>query len=261
MKHVIAVSAYGESPFLEQCLSSLKQQKHGGDVVICTSTPGDFINKLAWKYNIPVYERDGEPGLADDWNFCIAVARDLDADFVTIAHQDDRYLPDYSWKVTRVFEFGQIPFVCTRCENKDEHGHAFTGKAEKVKRFLRWPLSIWALTGTGFGKLHALRFGNAIACPTVTYNLGLLEGDLFDSGYRFVTDWEALRKIALMPGQIICVEEPLVEIRLHDDSETKSRTDDGTREKEEAEMLEKMNPKWLAGLIKKFYRPSEVYGK
>ena len=70
-RHSFVVCAYGESPYLEACLKSLKAQTVPSEILICTSTPNRHVEQLAVKYGIPLKERDvqreggvrGEPQL------------------------------------------------------------------------------------------------------------------------------------------------------------------------------------------------------
>ena len=90
-KHVFAVCAYKDSPYLEQCIRSLKAQTVPSHIIICTSTPSSYIDRLAWKYGLQVYVRQGESNIKDDWNFAYSMA---EGGLVTIAHQDDMYHRD-----------------------------------------------------------------------------------------------------------------------------------------------------------------------
>ena len=63
IKHSFAVCAYGDSPYLERCLRSLKAQTAPSELLICTSTPSPFISGLAEKYGIPLVVRDGTSGI------------------------------------------------------------------------------------------------------------------------------------------------------------------------------------------------------
>ena len=58
-KHVFAVCAYKDSPYLEQCIRSLKAQTVPSHIIICTSTPSSYIDRLAWKYGLQVCVRQG----------------------------------------------------------------------------------------------------------------------------------------------------------------------------------------------------------
>ena len=42
-KHVFAVCAYKDSPYLEQCIRSLKAQTVPSHIIICTSTPSSYM--------------------------------------------------------------------------------------------------------------------------------------------------------------------------------------------------------------------------
>ena len=50
--HTFIVLAYKESAYLEDCIKSVINQTYPSRVIIATSTPNDFISKLAKKYNI-----------------------------------------------------------------------------------------------------------------------------------------------------------------------------------------------------------------
>ena len=85
-KHVFAICAYKDSPYLESCIRSLVGQRTKSPVILCTSTPSPYIDGLAGRYGIPVFVRDGASNMRDDWNFAYHMA---DGELVTIAHQDD----------------------------------------------------------------------------------------------------------------------------------------------------------------------------
>ena len=92
MTHTFAVCAYGDSPYLDNCLRSLVRQPGNPEIICCTSTPSHYIEETVWKYGIPLHVRDGESNIQDDWNFAYETAK---GDLVTLAHQDDMYHKDY----------------------------------------------------------------------------------------------------------------------------------------------------------------------
>ena len=49
---------------------------------MATSTPNEWIQGLAEKYEIPLYINTGEGGIAQDWNFAYRQAK---TDYITIA--------------------------------------------------------------------------------------------------------------------------------------------------------------------------------
>ena len=91
--HTFVVCAYKESEYLEECIISLLNQTMQSEIKIATSTPNDYIQSLAEKYKLEVLVNYGETGIAGDWNFALGCA---DTKYVTIAHQDDIYLEDYT---------------------------------------------------------------------------------------------------------------------------------------------------------------------
>ena len=47
--HTFAICAYKESQYLEECIQSLKKQTVKSNIIMCTSTPNDYIKDLAKK--------------------------------------------------------------------------------------------------------------------------------------------------------------------------------------------------------------------
>ena len=90
--HTFAICAYKESPYLEECITSLMEQTVKSEIFIATSTPNKYIDDIAAKYNLKVYVNEGESGITQDWNFAYSKVQ---TDYVTIAHQDDKYAPEY----------------------------------------------------------------------------------------------------------------------------------------------------------------------
>ena len=54
--HTFAICAYKESPYLEECILSLKNQTVKSNIIMATSTPNEWIQGLAKKYEIPMDE-------------------------------------------------------------------------------------------------------------------------------------------------------------------------------------------------------------
>ena len=48
--HTFVVLAYKESKYLEDCIKSVLNQKYESKVVVATSTPNKYIEKLANRY-------------------------------------------------------------------------------------------------------------------------------------------------------------------------------------------------------------------
>ena len=91
--HTFVVPAYGDSPYLEECLVTLRAQSVRSRVLLCTSTPSPFIDAAAERFAAPVLVNPRREGMAQDWTFAYRTA---ETPYVTLAHQDDCYLPDYT---------------------------------------------------------------------------------------------------------------------------------------------------------------------
>ena len=87
-KHTFVVLAYKESKFLEDCIKSVLNQTVETNVVIATSTPNDYIKKLAKKYSLKVIVNKGKNGIGPDFDFALHATK---SELITIAHQDDIY--------------------------------------------------------------------------------------------------------------------------------------------------------------------------
>ena len=255
-KHVFAVAAYGESPYLPDLLQSLQEQSIKSKIIICTSTPNAYITGLSARFSVPVYVHEGPHGLRNDWNFAYEEGAKL-APLVTIAHQDDVYHRDYTKALLHAYKlFPDMSVFCCRYETIDAESKVISGKAENVKRLLRLPLRLHRLSNRSFVKLLPLRFGNGIGCPTCTYNVSYCEAPLFRNDYHFVIDWETLIRLARLPGRFICIEKPLVSYRVHAGAETMRNIENHNREKEEAEIFESLYGKNFTKLLMHFYRKS-----
>ena len=101
--HTFVVCAYKQSEYLEECIQSLKKQNVQSNIIISTSTPNEYITNIAKKYDLPVYINEGEKGIGKDWNFGISK---IETDYVTIAHQDDVYKPNYLEEIVNNIEKG-----------------------------------------------------------------------------------------------------------------------------------------------------------
>lgn len=245
--HVFAICAYKDSPYLEACIRSLKGQKIPSPVILCTSTPSLYIRELARAYEIPVYIREGEPGICQDWNFAWHMAQ---AELVTIAHQDDVYHKDYTSELLKAYKKWPDMTLFTSDYVIIKNGQVMKDDGMLwIKRLLRLPLRFQSQCHRTLIKKLPLMLGNSICCPATSYNKKKLGEPLFQSDYRFALDWENLLNLACRPGRFICREKPLIYYRVHDGSATKACILDQRRAREEEEMFQRFWPAWAARLL------------
>ncbi len=266
--HAFVICAYKESPYLEFCMRSLRRQTVRSDVYLVTSTPSEYIDKLAAKYRIPVFVRDGKSSLREDWLFGWQLAG-TDHSLVTIAHQDDKYHPRYTEEVLAAYKaYPDMTVFCSDYvvlkteEGTLSDGNAYPGSVEMVcgdlvrfvKKVLRLPLRCRSLANKTWVKKLPLMFGNSICCPSCTYNHDLIGNDMFRSEMEFALDWDNLFELAKRPGRFICSETPLLAYRIHDGATTKACIEDNRRSRDEIEMFRKMWPEWIVKILMKYYK-------
>ena len=250
--HTFAICAYGESEYLEECVDSLVRQSVKTNLIICTSTPCEYIFNIAKKYRIPVYVREGKSGLRDDWNFAYNTA---DSDWVTIAHQDDCYHRDYAkYLIKRTSELeGAIVFFTDYLPIKNNR----VGERDinsKIRRFLRTPMKNDNLAKKRFWKKGILSLGDSICCPSVTYNKSILGDNVFTSDLKFAIDWETLYQLAGKDGAFAYVDKPLTYYRVHDGATSMDFIVNHTRELDDIYMFNLFWPEWMTKIIMVFYK-------
>lgn len=253
--HVFAICAYKESPYLEECVKSLKKQIQKSEIIMCTSTPCEYIKSIAEQYEIPLYVREGKSDIKDDWNFAYNMA---DADFVTIAHQDDVYSEHYEEEFyKKISEYNQHDVVTMYLTDylplKDSTGTEKDINC-KIRRILRMPLKNKTLAGKRWIRKATLAFGNSICCPTVTYNKGKLGENVFTSEYKFNIDWDTFLKLAKAEGTFAYVDKPLTFYRIHDGATSKEFIENTLRIEEDTRMFNQFWPGWITRLIMCFYK-------
>lgn len=268
--HAFVICAFGKSPYLENCIRSLLRQTAPSEIYIATSTPSEHIRRLARKYGLPLWVRQGESGIREDWLFAWREGGKRKR-LITIAHQDDCYCRDYAKTVLAMYE--RYPDMTVFCSDyvtlKTRESRMADGTyypvqtricagdlVRLVKKLLRLPLRFRFYANRTWVKKSALIFGNSICCPSCTYNYSLIGDHMFDSGYSFALDWENLLSLAERPGRFVCVEEPLIAYRVHSGAATKKCIEDHRREADEASMFRKLWPDWMASLLMRFYKQS-----
>ncbi len=249
--HTFAICAYKESRYLEKCVQSLVNQTVNSKIIMCTSTPCEYINNIVRKYNLNMYIREGTSDIKDDWNFAYNSA---DSKYVTVVHQDDeydsKYLQGFIDKLVKNKKEVTI-FLTDYQPLKD--GVISKDVNCKIRKLLRIPIKSSVLSNVKFFKKSILSFGNSICCPTVTYNKELLGDSIFTSDMKFNIDWDTFLKIANIKGRFLYNSNPLVYYRVHDEATSKEFIDNNKRYTEDTEMFNKFWPRWVTKIIMHFY--------
>lgn len=254
--HTFVILAYKESEYLENCIKSVLNQTLKTNAIIATSTPNNYIKKLAKKYNLEIIINENPNGIAGDFNFAVTC---IDSDLITIAHQDDEYDNNYAKKVIdnyKKYKDSIIFFTDYYEIRKDEK--VYNNKILKLKRLLLTPLRLKKISNLKFIKRSAIRFGNAICCPSVTFcKKNISTNEIFTSSFTSNMDWLAWERLSKLKGRFTYINEPLMGHRIHAESTTTKIIKDGNRTKEDYEMFIKFWPKCIAKIINNLYKKNE----
>ena len=137
--HTFVVCAYKESPYLEECIRSLVAQTVRSNIEIYTSTPNEYIRNIGEKYHIPVYvNEEAGQGIQADWNYAYNHAK---TDYVTVAHQDDVYEPEYVRAFLKCIKTYDDWSIYYTDYTPIKHGDSSKRDVNsKIRRLLRFPV-------------------------------------------------------------------------------------------------------------------------
>lgn len=251
INHTFAVCAYKESQYLEKCIRSLLKQSVPSNIIVCTSTPNDYIKGIAEKYSLRLYIRDGKSDIQDDWNFACDCAK---TDWVTVAHQDDYYHHDFVKILLEKIKKYPDAIMAFTDYRPVKNGEVTRDINNYLRHVLRTPMKSKTLANIKFFKKYSLSMGNCICCPAVSYNKKLIKGKIFTSNLKFSLDWDTFYKYACMNGRFIYIDKPLTFYRIHNEATTKEFIVDNRRIAEDMEMFDKFWPHWFTKFIMHFYK-------
>ena len=252
ISHTFAVCAYGQSPYLEKSIRSVVQQSVKSRVIVCTSTPSDYIRDLAEKYHLPYYVREGTSSLQDDWNYAYDQA---ETEYVTITHQDDIYHRDYLKYMDQYL--GKHPdtlIAMTDYRIINQHQQVRWDVSLLIKQIMKLPLRFPFLADKRWVKLGVQSLGNGICCPSVCYHKAILGKSIFQSGYHYALDWDVFVQIARKKGRFTYIPKELFYYRIHDGATTKACLKNQEKTREELEMFGKFWPAPVVKLLMRFYK-------
>ncbi len=251
--HTWVICAYQESPYLEECILSLKKQTVTSCIQMITSTPNTHISGLAAKYDIPVKINTGKTGIGEDWNFGLGSAQ---TELITLAHQDDCYEPDYIQTMLLLMNHAADPILFFSNYFEIKNGQRTDmDRLLRIKRSMLIPVRIFS--GQRWARRLSISFGNPICCPSVTYRKSVLNGRKFSSGFQSNMDWEMMEGLSRVTGSFVYAPKPLMGHRIHEESTTSKLIGKNLRTQEDYEMMRKFWPDWAAKRLSRIYAASE----
>ena len=259
--HCFVVPAYGDSPHLRACLDSLRAQTRRSPIILCSSTPHAGLQALADEYDARLALHSPNAGIGHDWNAALAEAG---SDWVTLAHQDDVYLPEFAQQ-TLTAAMRQPQAVMVMTGYGELIGDEAAGRPRLFSAMLLIKRMLLELGFMGRGavaepaaKRRLLRFGCPIPCPAVT--LRTRAGLRFREDLKVNLDWEAWLRLAAQPGAFAYVRQTLMLHRIHAGSETSGGIRAGVRAREDLMMFRAQWPEPIARVLARAYAMSYATG-
>lgn len=251
--HTWLICAYRESAYLEDCIRSLKAQQVPSRILVCTSTPNEHIAALADKYGLELRVNPGQPGIGTDWNFALDQG---ETEWLTIAHQDDVYDPDYTAEMLRRVSRARDPILYFSDYAELRSGkRVTTNKLLRIKRLLLIPTRLFPAWKAA--RRMSLAFGDPICCPAVTYRRSRLGSLRFENHFRSDLDWEMEEKLSRLKGSFVYDPGRRMCHRIHEESATTEIIGDHARTLEDFEMMKKFWPAPIAKRLSRVYASSE----
>lgn len=252
INHTFVICAYKKSQYLEDCIQSLQRQTVKSNIIMATSTPNDYLDSISKKHNIPLYINSEKKGIGSDWNFALSLPN---TEYVTIAHQDDIYLKNYSIKCIKQLENKKGVIAFTNYQEIRDDKVQDKNINLKIKDFMLFFLYLFP--GSKFIRRRVLSFGSPICCPAVTYNMIQLNGFRFSTDLSVSLDWDAWIRMTEFGGLFNYIPENLMYHRIHLESETTNAIENNQRAQEDLRMFEKFWPLPIAKIIYSIYKKSE----
>lgn len=254
--HTFVICAYKEVPYLEECVESLQKQELKSEIIISTSTPNNYIKKVAKEYGVKLVINEGKGGHTEDFCFAYKQAK---TKYVTLCHQDDIYLPEFSKKVVAKMEKCKNPLIAFTNYNELKNGELIkTNKVLKIKHLMNFPFRFKMVSGIKFIKKMVLAFGCPICAPTVTYNKELIKEPVIENDLKSNIDWITWIYFAGLKGNFVYVKDKLLNHRIHALSTTSLVIENQDKHKEDYMIFRKFWPDWIAKKILKIYEKSEI---
>lgn len=249
--HTFIVPAYGESPFLRHCLRTLQAQTIASHILVTTSTPSLPLAGIAREFGLDVIVNPRHQSIGADWNFALDQAKTR---FVTLAHQDDAYHPQFRARTRDLF--ARCPGATLTCTGYEEIGD--DGKVRNSRIWLVKTLLVAAFAGrrevvSGRRGRLLLSFGNPLSCSSVTFDRDRLAGLRFSETLASNLDWHAWLTLIERGDRLAITRDRLVQRRYNDATATSRLIADGRRQAEDLLMFEHLWPRPVARLLARLY--------
>ncbi len=247
------IPAFGESPFLEECINSLKRQTEACEIIVTTSTPNEFILKISEKLNIELLLNLNGGSIAKDWNYAI---KQGSGDLIVLAHQDDLYRKSFAKEYLRFHEENPTAGIIFSQIDELIDGQVIQkGKRENVKNILRKiAFGNKKVISDSWAYRKLLGLGCAIPCPAVAFSKKIAQSLNFSDQFSLNLDWATWARLASERVPFGYIPKPLMIHRIHSGAETQIGILEKRREKEDYQLFSQFWPSSVAKFLLVLYK-------
>lgn len=233
-------------------MHSLQAQTVRSSILVATSTPNRHIEAIARRHGVPVAVNPVSAGIASDWNFAYEQAH---SDWVTLAHQDDTYSPEYTERCLAAAARAADPILLFTAAHESFEPDGPLALNARFKRVIAGSafLGRTAIAGR-FRKRLLLSLGNPVPCSSVMLHKGRIPDFRFQEGWKSNLDWRAWIELSEHPGALVYLREPLVQRMLHAGSATTRHL--AARAREDARIFEALWPRPIARALSALFAAS-----
>lgn len=254
MDHSFVIPVYRAAPNLAALIESLRAQNGvRSKILLASSTPSADLDEVAKRHSLPLLINPRRIDIAEDWNFAFGAT---DTGFLTLAHQDDLFAPDYALRLAGALR--RHPEALFAFCDYSEHTPTGARPANVnllIKRFIgRLAFGGHECITGSREKVRLLSYGNPICCPSVMFNRSSLINFRFPAGFQTNLDWMAWLELARTPGGFVYVRECLVSKGIHAGSETTTTLANCAREREDRAMFDALWPRPVAAALATLYK-------
>lgn len=252
--HTFVIPAFGDSPYLEECLISLKKQTIPSNIIITSPASSDYLNTISKKYTVQLLiSNDTTHSIASDWTFAYNSAQ---TSYVTLAHQDDIYAPDYTQMFLTMADRLGEDFIFIFSDYAEPDGKYLN---LLIKKLLLFPYILTNCIYSYAFKKTLFSFGQPVPTPSVMFNKKRIGPFTFSSEFQCNMDWDAWLRLASLKGSIGYVKKPLMMHRIHSEAQTSLLIKRGIRQREDAAIFERLWPNWVASIFTYLYNFSTKF--
>jgi hypothetical protein len=213
--------------------------------------------QLSQKYGIRTITNQRSRGIASDWSFAY---NSIDTQYVTLAHQDDLYHPEYTDECLSLAERYPDTLITftdyIELFDNNQRGLTVNMAVKKGILLMFYPFSRRLTSHTLRRRMLAL--GSPIPCPSVMFNRARIGGFDFSDDFSVNMDWEAWIRLSHMAGSFLYVNKKLMTHRIHGESQTSKGIANETRQREDNVLFGRLWPRVIANALSRLYSLSYI---